>query len=144
MWCLTQVAPCHLRRRWPADLAVEAGGAPLDDLQDVQLACEQGLPGGTDSQTGTAHHLLWPHHRQTDIQRERERQRVENGGPCSDLAWSSLKGFQSLISVTFLGVLSHWSFWCRKLVQLVLLMRKLFFQTTVQVVFGVKAIRSKM
>lgn len=35
--------------RWgPADLAVKTGGATLYDLQDVQLAGEQGLPGGSD------------------------------------------------------------------------------------------------
>lgn len=33
--------------RWgPADLAVKTGGATLYDLQDVQLAGEQGLPEG--------------------------------------------------------------------------------------------------
>ena len=55
---LTEVHPGDAGRGGSADLTVEAGGAALHDLQDVQLAGEQGVPGGRDLQLGAGGQLL--------------------------------------------------------------------------------------
>lgn len=47
---LTKVAPDDLRRRRPADFAVEASVAPLDHLQHVQLSREERIRGWDDPQ----------------------------------------------------------------------------------------------
>jgi len=55
---LTKVHPGDAGGGRAADLAVKAGGATFDDLQDVQLAGEQGVPGGRDLQLGAGGQLL--------------------------------------------------------------------------------------
>lgn len=55
---LTEMHPRDSRSRRAAHLTVEPRGAAFDDLQDVQLAGEQGLPGRGDSQVGARGGLL--------------------------------------------------------------------------------------
>lgn len=50
--------PGDLRRWRAAHLAVKSSGTTLDDLQDVQLAGEEGLNGGRDPQVGAGCQLL--------------------------------------------------------------------------------------